>query len=90
MKEKILMLVIGILIGAIIASAGFLIYIMNGGNVANKGERNFDSGKFKGRESMQAPGFSDNENMMDFSNFDPNNMPNDISNIPNIPNMPNQ
>ena len=40
MKDKILTLTIGILIGAIIASAGFVIY-----NKTNKGHRKYDFGE---------------------------------------------
>ena len=54
MKDKIFMLVIGILIGAIITSAGFLIFD------GNKGRRDFDQNKFKDGD-MTPPSFSRNK-----------------------------
>lgn len=68
MKEKIFMLVVGILIGAIIASAGFLIF---GGN---KGKKDFDPSKFKDGD-MTPPNFSRDKGDFDFNNIDPNNIP---------------
>ena len=70
MKSKILMLIIGILIGAIIASAGFLIF----GNNNNKGNNDFDPSKFKNGNGTP-PNFSRDKGDMDFENFDPNNLP---------------
>ena len=70
MKDKIIMLVIGILIGAIIASAGFLIF---GGN--KKGGRgDFDPSKFKDG-NMTPPNFSKDKGDFDFNNIDLNNIP---------------
>lgn len=71
MKDKIFMLVIGMLIGAIIASAGFLIL---GGK---KGGQNFDPSKFKDGD-MTPPNFS-----RDMEDFDPENM--DTSKLPERP-----
>ena len=69
MKSKILMLIIGILIGAIIASAGFLIFGNN-----NKGKKDFDPSKFKDGNGTP-PNFSRDKGDIDFENFDPNNLP---------------
>ena len=69
MKDKIFMLIIGILIGAIIASAGFLIF---GGN---KSKRKFDSSKFKDGNFAPPSEFSGDVNKIDFNNIDPNNLP---------------
>ena len=71
MKDKILMLIIGILIGAIIASAGFLIF----GGKNNRG--NFNPENFKGRNGDRTPpsGFSGDFNNIDFNNIDLNNIP---------------
>ena len=69
MKDKIIMLVIGILIGAIIASAGFLIF---GGN--KKGRGDFDPSKFKDG-NMTPPNFSRDGGDFDFNNIDSNNLP---------------
>ena len=71
MKSKILMLIIGILIGAIIASAGFLIWGNNNKNNANK---DFDPSKFKNGNGTP-PNFSRDKEDIDFENFDPNNLP---------------
>ena len=68
MKGKIFTLIIGILIGAIIASAGFLIF---GGK---KGKRDFDPSNFKDG-NMTPPNFSGDKGNFDFSNFDPNSIP---------------
>ena len=67
MKDKIFMLVIGILIGAIITAAGFLIF---GGN---KGKKDFDPSNFKDG-NMIPPNFSRNQGDFDFNNIDPNNL----------------
>ena len=67
MKDKIIMLIIGILIGAIIASAGFLIF---GGN--KKGRGDFDPSKFKDG-NMEPPNFSRDGG--DFNNIDSNKIP---------------
>lgn len=69
MKSKILMLIIGILIGAIIASAGFLIFGKN-----NKGKKDFDPSMFKDGNGTP-PNFSRDKGDIDFENFDPNNLP---------------
>ena len=69
MKDKIFMLVIGILIGAIITAAGFLIF---GGN--SKEKRDFDPSKFKDG-NMTPPNFSRDKGDFDFNNIDPNNLP---------------
>ena len=67
MKDKILMLIIGILIGAIIASAGFLIFGSN-----NKKE--FDPSKFKNGD-FTPPSFSTENGDIDFNNIDFNSLP---------------
>ena len=69
MKDKIIMLVIGILIGAIIASAGFLIF---GGN--KKGKRDFDPSKFQDG-NMTPPSFSKDKGDFDMNNIDLNKIP---------------
>ena len=69
MKDKILMLIIGILIGAIIASAGFLIF---GGN--KKGKRDFDPSKFKDG-NFTPPSFSRNAEDSNSNKNDKNNIP---------------
>lgn len=69
MKDKILMLIIGILIGAIIASAGFLIF---GGN--KKGKRDFDPSKFKDG-NFTPPSFSRDGGDFDTNKIDTNNIP---------------
>ncbi|MBR2587591.1 MAG: hypothetical protein IKD77_00075 [Bacilli bacterium] len=69
MKSKILMLIIGILIGAIITSAGFLIFGNN-----NKGTKDFDPSQFKNGNGTP-PNFSIDKKDMDFENFDPSNFP---------------
>ena len=69
MKDKIIMLIIGILIGAIITSAGFLVF----GN--KKGKRDFDPSKFKDGNMTPPSGFSRDKNDIDFNNIDPNNLP---------------
>lgn len=63
MKDKIIMLVIGILIGAIIASTGFLIF---GGN---KGKKDFDPSKLKDG-NMTPPNFSRDKGDFDFNNIE--------------------
>lgn len=68
MKDKIVMLIIGMLIGAIIASAGFLIF---GGN---KGKKDFNPSKFKDG-NMTPPNFSRDKGDFDFNNIDQNNIP---------------
>ena len=70
MKDKIFMLVVGMLIGAIITAGGFLIF----GGKQNKGNREFDSSKFKDGE-MAPPSFSRENGDFDFRNIDPNNLP---------------
>lgn len=72
MKDRIIMLIIGILIGAIIASAGFLIF-------GNKKKGNFDPSKDKGDFNPSSMGF----NNVDFNNVDFNNV--DFNNIPSRP-----
>ena len=69
MKDKIFMLFIGILIGAIIASAGFLIF---GGHKG--GKKDFDPSKFKDG-NMTPPNFSRDKGDFDFNNIDPNSIP---------------
>ena len=59
MKDKIFMLVIGMLIGAILASAGFLVF----GN--GKGKKKFDSEKFKDGNFTPPSGFSGDFNEID-------------------------
>lgn len=71
MKEKITMLIIGILIGAIITAAGFLIF---GGN---KDKKDFNGKPFKDGNLTPPTGFS---NEIDFKNFDRNNLPDGIPN----------
>ena len=68
MKDKIFMLVIGILVGAIITSSAFLIF---GGK---KGKKDFDPSKFKDG-NMTPPNFSRDGGDFDFNNIDPNNLP---------------
>ena len=68
MKDKIIMLIIGILIGAIITSAGFLIF---GGK---KGKRDFDPSKFKDG-NMTPPNITRDKGDFDPNNFDQNNIP---------------
>ena len=68
MKDKIVMLIIGMLIGAIIASAGFLIF----GD--NKGKKDFNPSKFKDG-NMTPPNFSRDKGDFDFNNIDQNNIP---------------
>lgn len=68
MKNKIFMLVIGMLIGAIITSAGFLIF---GGN--KKSGEDFDPSKFKDG-NMTPPNFSRDKGDFDFNNIDKNNI----------------
>lgn len=58
MKDKIFMLVIGILIGAIITAAGFLIF-------GKKGKNNFDPSNFNNGER---PSFSGEKGDFDSSN----------------------
>lgn len=65
MKDKIFMLVIGMLIGAIITAAGFLVF-------GNKGKKDFDPSKFNNGER---PSFSGEKGDFDPSNYDPNNRP---------------
>ena len=69
MKDKIFVLIIGILIGAIITAAGFLIF---GG--INKGKRDFTSSKFNDG-NMTPPNFSIDKGDIDFNNIDLNNLP---------------
>ena len=71
MKNKIFIFVIGLLIGAIIASAGFLIF---GGN---KSKENFNPSQFKEFKEgdMTPPNFSKDKGNFDFNNTDPNNLP---------------
>ena len=69
MKDKIFMLIIGILIGAIITTAGFLIF---GGNKKGKGE--FDPSKFKDG-NFSPSNFSRDKGEFDFNNIDPNSFP---------------
>ena len=69
MKDKIIMLIIGILIGAILASAGFLIF---GGN--KKGKGNFDPSKFKD-SNFTPPNITRDKSDFDPNNFDPNSIP---------------
>ena len=69
MKDKIFMLVIGILIGAIITAAGFLVFGSN-----NKGKRDFDPSKIKDG-NMTPPNFSRDKEDFDFNNIDKNNIP---------------
>ena len=68
MKDKIFMLVIGILIGAIITAAGFLFF----GN--KKGKQDFDPSKLKNGD-MTPPNFSRDKGDIDFNNIDLNNIP---------------
>ena len=70
MKDKIIMLVIGILIGAIVASAGFLIF---GGN-NKKGRGDFDPSKFKDGD-MTPPNFSKDKGDFNLNNIDLNKIP---------------
>ena len=63
MKNKIFILIIGMLIGAIIASSGFLIF---GGK---KSKNDFDPSKFKDG-NMTPPNMT-----RDKGDFDPNNIP---------------
>ena len=69
MKDKIFMFIIGLLIGAIITAAGFLIF---GGN--NKGKRNFDPSKMKDG-NMTPPNFSRDKGDFDMNNMDKNSVP---------------
>ena len=68
MKSKIFMLVVGILIGAIIASAGFLIF---GGK---KNNNNFDPSKFR-NGNMMPSNFTRDKGDFDLNNIDTNNLP---------------
>ena len=68
MKNKIFIFIIGVLIGAIITAAGFLIF---GGN---KGKRDFDPSKFKDGD-MTPPSFSKDKGDFDLNKIDTNNIP---------------
>lgn len=56
MKNKVFTFIIGLLIGAIIASAGFLIF---GGNKGNRSMKDFDPSQFQNGD-MTPPDLSDN------------------------------
>ena len=71
MKDKIFVLIIGILIGAIITASGFLIF----GKIGNKGKRDFDPSKFKDGDFTPPSSFSGDKNDIDFNNIDVNNLP---------------
>lgn len=71
MKSKIFMLIVGILIGAIITSAGFLIYE---NTRKNNGKQDFDPSKFKNGNGTP-PSFSRDKGDFDFENFDPSKLP---------------
>lgn len=72
MKSKILMFIIGLLVGAIITSTGFLIF----GNVGNKnkGNKDFEPNKFKEKDG-ERPSFSRDKENIDFNNIDPSKLP---------------
>ena len=71
MKAKVFTLIIGILIGAIIASSGFLIW----GNVNKKNQKDFDPSKFKDGNFTPPSGFNGDPNSIDMENFDPSKRP---------------
>lgn len=68
MKDKIFMLVIGILVGAIITSSAFLIF---GGK---KGKKDFDPSKFRDG-NMTPPSFSRDRKDFDSNNTNTNSIP---------------
>jgi hypothetical protein len=72
------MFIIGMLIGAIIASAGFLIF--GNKNKGNNGNKEFDPSKFNNGER---PSFSREDGDFDFENFDPSNLPERPTERPN-------
>ena len=59
MKDKILILIIGILIGAILATGGCLIYAKVNNN-KNKKNINYGSGMMRNSEMPEIPEMSDN------------------------------
>ena len=69
MKDKIFMLIVGILIGAIITSAGFLMFGKKGG------KRDFDPSKMRDGNFTPPSGFSKDSNDTDSRSIDPNNIP---------------
>ena len=75
MKNKILMLIIGILIGAVITAGGFLFF---GGN---KERKDFDPSKMKDGNFNPPSGFSKDKGDFDFNNIDLNNIPEKPNNI---------
>lgn len=72
MKNKIFIFVIGLLVGAILASGGFLIF---GGNKDKKDRKDFDPSKFQDGNMTPPSGFSRDKGDFDFNNIDKNNIP---------------
>ncbi|MBO4293754.1 MAG: hypothetical protein J5881_05150 [Clostridia bacterium] len=72
MKNKVFIFIIGLLVGAIIASAGFLIF---GGNKGKRDGKDFDPSKFQDGNFTPPSGFSRDKKDIDFNNIDPNNLP---------------
>ena len=69
MKNKIFIFVIGLLVGAIIASAGFLIF---GGNKGKMDRKDFDPSQFQDGSMTPPSGFSRDKDSMDFEKKDKN------------------
>lgn len=84
MKEKILTLIIGILIGAILATAGFIVY----DNVNDKKEDNTTntstSEEFNGGKGQRPGNFGNDGNMPNFEDGEIPEMPN--GEMPEMPN----
>lgn len=74
MKNKVFIFIVGLLVGAIIASAGFLIF---GGNKGKMDMKDFDPSKFQG-EGMTPPNFPGNN---DDSNKGKNRPSRDNNNV---------
>ena len=76
MKEKIITLIIGILIGAILATVGFVVY----DNVNDKKEDNTTNtstnGEFRGGKGQRPENFENNGNMPNFEDGEVPEMPN--------------
>ncbi len=86
MKDKVFTLIIGILTGAIITAAGFLLF-------GNKGRGNFDPSKMKDGEFTPPTEFSEDFKNKDFKdlkdkNFDLNSIDTNNIDLDKLPQRP--
>lgn len=72
MKNKVFTFVIGVLVGAIIASSGFLIF---GGNKDKSNKRDGDQSKFRDANMTSQSGFQRNKGDLDKNKIDTNTAP---------------